>query len=1000
MATLANISVDLKLDKASFERGIKDAQKTARSFGKSMQRTGRTLTRRVTLPMAAAGAAAVKLATDAEETANKFDVVFGPAAQRSRQELERLTETIPLTITEMERMASGVQDFLVPLGIARNEAADMSTQMVELAGDLASFNNVSADIPLDAIKSGLAGMSRPLRQFGVDISQARLEALALSEGLIEAGEEMDNTARAQAVFLAIQRDSADAMGDAARTVESNANQLRFLVRDVKAAGEAIGRDLIPFVRDLVSGARRMVSGLKEMDDGTRELAVRIGILVGALGPLLTALGTMLTFVTPAGALIGGIGTAAAVLVTLANEAHGASDEAELLAEQLDSVTESAQEMSRAQIAETMSSIASRLASVRAEIAEEASGDLGLQEAIGAGLLGTPLNQLGRALLGSSEAMQDLRSEERLLMQALEDLAETGRQVTQSVEETGDSVQETGEEAQEAAEGVDTLESALSSLDGEFRAIEARARIFGDQINTTVAKADALRSTIISLIRDGFDPQDEALAELIARYEALSDEMIPHAEIVQGVGDDYKTLIQDQQDAAEGTEDLSSEIKSTGQEILAVTSFVLNLAESFGLVGEEAGKAGKVIQGAIGGAGLGASVGGPVGAVVGGVLGGLGGLLGGGPSPAEKLNQEMRVTMTLLSRNAEKLRDVARALGQDTLTAFKKVVTAQQEFAENMEETFSASGVAGITAFEEAMSIDEFQRSMREAGLSLLDLKEAAAELGVPVDELIRVIVTGEGDMNLAAEQLEFFLRAVGMLPDTIDRTVSAIERFARAMDALSFEQQIFDVGLIEEFRERMTQLMNAFGAVFLGPLMDFDLTTVSGVEKAIDALQLIVAQMVDRLSVDFPTRGDFPQLGEPGSGSPDAGRFLPPGAMDFFQDLSEDEQEAFKEALVDLMDVLEQQRQALEQDQDAAGGGGGGGFDRPERDVRPDFVERSVITEIQGSELIALNRSQLVRAEQTVDRLGTLLMLTADLPSNIRDGVDLALSDDLELEAL
>ena len=228
-----------------------DAVSKMQRTGQQMRSIGAGLTAGVTLPIAAVGIAAVKMASDAEEAANKFNVVMGPAADRVRAELQKLTETIPLTRSQMEGMTAGIQDMLVPMGVVRTEAADMSLQMVGLAGDLGSFNDVGTDEVLMAMQSALAGSSEPMRRFGVDTREAALKAIALQAGLLSAGQEMNQTARAQAVLLAIQKDSTDAMGDAARTAESVANLMKFLGRDVLQLGISLGQVLIPAVRPLL-----------------------------------------------------------------------------------------------------------------------------------------------------------------------------------------------------------------------------------------------------------------------------------------------------------------------------------------------------------------------------------------------------------------------------------------------------------------------------------------------------------------------------------------------------------------------------------------------------------------------------------------------------------------------------------------------------------------------------------------------------------------------------
>lgn len=233
----------------------------------------------------------LRLAIDAQETANKFDVVFRGSIEETRAELRLLTNTIPLTLTEMQGLSAGVQDLLVPLGLARNEAAGLSVQAVELAGDLASFNNSEADEALNAIKSSLVGSSEPMRSFGVDTRETRLQTIALNQGLIKQGEELSGAARAHAVFAAIVADSSDAIGDAERTVNSAANGLRFIQQDIRETGEAIGNEMLPQFEGLIATTQQFTSGLS---DNAEEI-VEVGqTLLQVGGGLVVLFGARLT----------------------------------------------------------------------------------------------------------------------------------------------------------------------------------------------------------------------------------------------------------------------------------------------------------------------------------------------------------------------------------------------------------------------------------------------------------------------------------------------------------------------------------------------------------------------------------------------------------------------------------------------------------------------------------------------------------------------------------
>ena len=125
-------TMDSKLKRASGSAG-KSFAKIAKVGGAALLGVGAAA--------AVAGAKLFSLGSDAAETGNKFSVVFGAHAEAARAKLAALRDIIPATTQEMEKMASGTQDLLVPLGLTRGAAADMSLEFVGLAGDLASFNN-------------------------------------------------------------------------------------------------------------------------------------------------------------------------------------------------------------------------------------------------------------------------------------------------------------------------------------------------------------------------------------------------------------------------------------------------------------------------------------------------------------------------------------------------------------------------------------------------------------------------------------------------------------------------------------------------------------------------------------------------------------------------------------------------------------------------------------------------------------------------------------------
>ena len=179
-------------------------------------------------------------AMDAEEIWSKFDVVFKDNADNVRGWAETYSSSMGLVTSETAEYLATLQDTFVPLGFARDSAADLSVELVKLAGDLSSFNNVArADVVRD-LQSALVGNTETLRKYGVVASQAAIEQHALSTGLISHKSELDAAKKAQAIYEITVAATADAQGDLERTLDSSANATRAYEASIKSLSEAVG----------------------------------------------------------------------------------------------------------------------------------------------------------------------------------------------------------------------------------------------------------------------------------------------------------------------------------------------------------------------------------------------------------------------------------------------------------------------------------------------------------------------------------------------------------------------------------------------------------------------------------------------------------------------------------------------------------------------------------------------------------------------------------------
>ena len=178
---------------------------------------------------------------------------------------DELVASYAMSTTEATRFLSSIQDMLVPMGVARGQAADMGGEIVRLAADLGSFNNMPTEEVMRGIQSALAGQIEPMRRYGVFLTQNRIKQEALNMGLVEAGEELTQVAKAQATLAIITQDSGDAIGDMARTADSWANTMkkfRAFGEDVKVL---VGQELMEAFRPFLDAMRELISTEAGMD---------------------------------------------------------------------------------------------------------------------------------------------------------------------------------------------------------------------------------------------------------------------------------------------------------------------------------------------------------------------------------------------------------------------------------------------------------------------------------------------------------------------------------------------------------------------------------------------------------------------------------------------------------------------------------------------------------------------------------------------------------------
>lgn len=268
-------------DLKALEDDAKETQGKFAGMSKGMKMAG------VAVAAAAAGMAvavgkfamsSINAASDLDESLSKTQTVFGDASGAVEKFAKDASTNLGLSEQAALEATSTFGNLFTAMGINAGKAAGLSQEVVTLAADLASFNNIDVQEAITALRSGLVGETEPLRRLGVNLSAARIEAYALESGLVATKGQLDAAAKAQAAWALITQDAATASGDFSRTSDGLANSQRILKAAVDNATASVGVGLVNALQDVIGA----IGGPGGAAEAIETAGHRLGLFVEGL----------------------------------------------------------------------------------------------------------------------------------------------------------------------------------------------------------------------------------------------------------------------------------------------------------------------------------------------------------------------------------------------------------------------------------------------------------------------------------------------------------------------------------------------------------------------------------------------------------------------------------------------------------------------------------------------------------------------------------------------
>lgn len=206
---------------------------------------------------------AIDISSSLTEVENVVRQTFGQYESLINNFAKTSIEKFGMSELSAKQFASRFQAMGTALDIPQGKMAKMSIRLTELAGDMASFYDVSQEDIAKSLQSVFSGTTAPMRRYGIDLTQATLKEWALKQGLDANISSMTQAQKAMLRYQYVLAHTTNITGDFARTADTWHNQITMLKENFKALGAVVGGGLInafkPFIKALNAVLQKVIS---------------------------------------------------------------------------------------------------------------------------------------------------------------------------------------------------------------------------------------------------------------------------------------------------------------------------------------------------------------------------------------------------------------------------------------------------------------------------------------------------------------------------------------------------------------------------------------------------------------------------------------------------------------------------------------------------------------------------------------------------------------------
>ena len=272
------LNFDTNINSEGFEKGLKSLSDMVGDIKPKLKSLAMAVTAAFSVKkLVDFGRQSIETASDLAEVQNVVDTAFGESKQKMEDFADTAVKTYGISKLTAKQTGSNFMAMAAGMGLANDSASDMDMAITGLSADMASFYNVGQDVASTALKSIFTGETETLKQFGIVMTDANLQAYALSKGITKSTADMSQAEKVQLRYNYVMSQTALAQGDFAKTSDSWANQTRILSEQWKEFGATIGTVLMNVLLPAVKAINSLLSQLIALAQGAaRSLSEAFG----------------------------------------------------------------------------------------------------------------------------------------------------------------------------------------------------------------------------------------------------------------------------------------------------------------------------------------------------------------------------------------------------------------------------------------------------------------------------------------------------------------------------------------------------------------------------------------------------------------------------------------------------------------------------------------------------------------------------------------------------